>query len=48
MIDEIQERAYVSVPYVRVGQYFQPIAFRANLKGVLEAGVPVYWNIEKQ
>jgi len=48
MIDKIQERAFVSVPYVNVGQYFQPIAFRANLKGVLEAGVPVYWNIEKQ
>jgi peptide/nickel transport system substrate-binding protein len=48
MIDAIQERAYLSVPYVNAGQYVQPIAFRANLKGVLEAGVPVYWNIEKQ
>ena len=48
MIDAIQERAFVSIPYVNVGQYFQPIAFRSNIKGVLEAGVPVYWNIEKQ
>jgi peptide/nickel transport system substrate-binding protein len=48
MIDAIQDRAYVSVPYVNVGQYVQPIAFRANIKGVVEAGVPVYWNIEKQ
>jgi peptide/nickel transport system substrate-binding protein len=48
MIDAIQERAYVSVPYLVLGQYFQPIAFRSNIKGVLEAGVPVYWNIEKQ
>jgi peptide/nickel transport system substrate-binding protein len=48
MVDQIQERAYVSVPYVPAGQYVQPIAFRANLHGVLEAGVPVYWNIEKK
>ena len=48
MIDKIQERAFVSVPYVPLGQYFQPIAFRSNIKGVLESGVPVYWNIEKQ
>jgi len=48
MIDKIQERGFVSVPYVPLGQYFQPIAFRSNIKGVLLSGVPVYWNIEKQ
>ncbi len=48
MIDGIQERAFVSVPYVNLGQYVQPIAFRSNIKGVLAAGLPVYWNIEKQ
>jgi peptide/nickel transport system substrate-binding protein len=47
-IDAIQKEAFVSVPYVNLGQYVQPIAFRANIKGVLKAGVPVYWNIEKQ
>ena len=48
MIDDIQRRGFVSVPYVPLGQFFQPIAFRANIKGVVESGVPVYWNIEKQ
>ena len=43
-----EKRAFVSVPYVNLGQYVQPIAFRANVEGVLEAGVPVYWNIEKR
>lgn len=47
MIADIQRRAYVSVPYVPFGQFFQPIAFRSNVKGVLVAGQPVYWNIEK-
>lgn len=48
MVDGIQTRAFVSVPYVNLGQYVQPIAFRSNIKGVVKAGVPVYWNIEKQ
>jgi peptide/nickel transport system substrate-binding protein len=48
MIDGIQKRGYESVPYGPLGQFFQPIAFRSNIKGVLESGVPVYWNIEKQ
>jgi peptide/nickel transport system substrate-binding protein len=48
MIDGIQKRGFESVPYGPLGQFFQPIAFRANIKGVLESGVPVYWNIEKQ
>ncbi|MGE0420215.1 MAG: ABC transporter substrate-binding protein [Acetobacteraceae bacterium] len=48
MIETIQRRAYESVPYVVFGQFFQPIAFRKNVTGVLESGVPVYWNIEKK
>ncbi len=48
MIEKIQRRAYESVPYVPFGQFFQPIAFRRNVTGVLESGVPVYWNIDKK
>ena len=48
IIEEIQARAYVSLPYIPVGQFFQPIAFRKNVTGVLEAALPVYWNIEKK
>ena len=48
LVQKIQARGYVSVPYVPYGQFFQPIAFRSNIKGVLESGQPVYWNIEKQ
>ncbi len=47
LIDAIQRRAYVSVPYVPFGQFFQPVAFRNNVTGVLVAGQPVYWNIDK-
>ena len=47
IVDQIQKRAYETVPYVPYGQYQQPIAFRSSLKGVLVSGIPVYWNIEK-
>ena len=48
MIDAIQTRAYESVPYVPTGQFFQPIAYRKNVSGLVAAGMPVYWNIDKQ
>jgi len=48
MIEDIQNRAYVSVPYVPLGQYFQPVAYRKNVTGVLDAPLPAYWNIDKK
>ncbi len=48
MIPALQEQAYTSVSYAPMGQFFQPIAYRKNVTGVLEAGMPVYWNIEKK
>ena len=48
MITDMQKRAYESVPYVPTGQFVQPIAFRKNVTGVLVAGMPVYWNIDKK
>jgi peptide/nickel transport system substrate-binding protein len=48
LLDDIQIRALETVPYVPYGQYFQPIAVRSNVRGVLKSGLPVYWNIEKR
>jgi len=48
LLDDIQIRALETVPYVPYGQYFQPVAVRSNVRGVLKAGIPVYWNIEKR
>jgi peptide/nickel transport system substrate-binding protein len=48
ILERIQRRAYETLPYIPFGQYTQPIAVRANVHGVLPAGVPVYWNIEKR
>jgi peptide/nickel transport system substrate-binding protein len=45
--NKLQARAYEFVPYISVGQLRQPIAYRSNLKGVLQSGATVFWNIEK-
>ena len=46
--EALQVRAYEVVPYVNFGQWYQPVAFRANLEGVLNSPVPFFWNIEKK
>ena len=43
---EIQLQAMQDVPYVPAGQYFQPVAYRRNITGML-TGVPVFTNIRK-
>jgi peptide/nickel transport system substrate-binding protein len=35
-----------SVPYVPLGQYLQPTAYRTNLQGVLN-GFAIFWNVRK-
>ena len=45
--EKLQAVAYSVVPYVNYGQWFQPVAYRSNLKGVLISPVPFFWNIKK-
>jgi len=45
--EEIQKVAMEAVPFVPLGQYFLPAAYRTNLGGLVRAVAPVYWNIEK-
>ncbi len=47
LAEQIQLEAVKLVPFVPLGQFFQPIAYRANLEGFLETPVPVMWNIVK-
>ena len=47
LTDQIQRRAYEMVPYVNFGQFYQPMAYRANLKGLINIGIPVMWNVDK-
>jgi len=44
----VQESAYKFVPYVPFGQWFQPVAHSAKLKGLpIVPGVMAFWGVEK-
>ena len=42
-----QLRAFETVPFIPLGQYLPPAAFRKNLSGILKGAVPVFWNVTK-
>ena len=44
---EIQRSAFENVPFIPLGQYLRPAAWRNNLTGLLKGPVPVFWNISK-
>jgi peptide/nickel transport system substrate-binding protein len=46
MAEQIQLLAYDEVPHVSWGQFIAPSAFRKNVKGVLEFGATILWNIQ--
>ena len=43
---DIQIQAWQDVPYLPLGSYSQPTAFRRNLTGMLE-GLPIMWNVRR-
>ncbi len=43
---DIQKRAFETIPYVNYGQWFQPMAWRKGLTGVLVSPVPFFWNVD--
>lgn len=48
VIDRVQEHFYRVLPYIILGQFMAPVAYRDSLEGVLEAPRLVLWNIEKK
>jgi peptide/nickel transport system substrate-binding protein len=46
--DALQARAFEVLPYVPLGFYRQPHAWRRNITGVFPAPTTVYWNIGKE
>ncbi|MBM3534900.1 MAG: ABC transporter substrate-binding protein [Alphaproteobacteria bacterium] len=45
--ERIQRQAMEMVQFVPLGQFFQPMATRANITGFQETFLPVFWNVEK-
>ena len=46
LADELQRQAFIDLPYLPLGQYFNQTSFKPSLTGVLD-GVPVFWNVKK-
>ena len=44
--EDIQAEAFQSVPYLPIGEYFQPTAHAKSISGVLK-GFPIFWNATK-
>ena len=44
---EIQLLVWQDVPYIPLGQWFQPIARRADLTGLVRSSLPIFWNVRR-
>ena len=44
---EIQAQAFEDVPYLPLGLFYGPSAYRADLTGILR-GFPIFWNVRRQ
>jgi peptide/nickel transport system substrate-binding protein len=43
---QMQAQAFVDVPYLPTGMWYQPTAFRSTVSGILN-GFPIFWNVRK-
>ena len=46
--EAVQLREREVVTHIWLGQWYQPIAARKNVTGILTAPAPVFWNVEKK
>lgn len=44
---KMQLEAFESVPYIPLGQWSQPTAYRADLTGFLKSSNPLFWNVRR-
>ncbi len=42
----MQRQAFIDVPYVPLGLFFQPTAYRRDLSGIIQ-GPPLFWNVQR-
>jgi peptide/nickel transport system substrate-binding protein len=44
---DIQRQVWQDVPYIPIGQYFQPAAYRRGLTGILRGAPVMQWNVRR-
>jgi len=47
LLDDIQTSALNTVPVVPLGQIIPKTAYRSNLRGILRAPSPLFWNVNR-
>ena len=47
LYEKVQLRAAEIVPYVPLGQFLSPIAYRSQVKNLVDAPVTVFWGLSK-
>jgi len=47
LADAIQVRAFETVPFIPLGYYWQPSAWRRNVTGTFPCQITSFWNIGK-
>ncbi len=47
-VEKLHKRLWEVVPYIPIGQYLQPFAWRKTISGVLPTSQLVLWNISKE
>ncbi len=45
--EQIQMLVWEDVPYIPLGQAFQPLARRTNVTGIVKSPFPLFWNVQK-
>ncbi len=43
---QMQRQAFIDVPYVPLGLFFQPTAYKTDLTGIIQ-GPPLFWNVRR-
>jgi len=46
--EAIQKRAVEQAYFIPLGTFFQPMAYKKSLVGIVEVAIPVFWNVEKK
>ncbi len=44
---QVQARALETLPILPLGQFFQPAAFRSDIKDIVTSSFPVFWGVRR-
>ena len=45
--EKVQLRALETLPYIPLGQLFQPTAFRSDIQDIVKAAYPLFWGVRR-